>query len=86
MRHRKGERGQGLVEYSLPIALVAITAVAALSMMGRSFYSIFYGISEALQFGCGQVSAETFRHYASPHLHFEIRLGSELVDPASHLP
>ena len=53
-----------MVEYALLIALVAIVAVAALSMMGRSLYTIFYGISEALQFGCGQVSAETFRNYA----------------------
>ena len=64
MRHQKGEPGQGLVEYALLIALVAIVSVAALSMMGRSLFTIFYGISEALEFGCGQVSAETFRNYA----------------------
>ncbi len=40
MRHQKGERGQGLVEYALLIALVAIIAVAALSTMGRSLYTI----------------------------------------------
>jgi Flp pilus assembly pilin Flp len=40
MRHQKGERGQGLVEYALLIALVAIIAVAALSMMGRSLHTI----------------------------------------------
>jgi Flp pilus assembly pilin Flp len=30
------ERGQGLVEYSLVIALVALAAVVALSLMGSS--------------------------------------------------
>jgi murein DD-endopeptidase MepM/ murein hydrolase activator NlpD len=44
--------------------LIAIVAIAALTLLGRNLYSIFYGISEALQFGCGSVSAQTFRSYA----------------------
>jgi len=56
--------GQGLVEYALLLALVAIVAAAALLLLGRSLYTTFYGLTEALQFGCGQVSQETFRSYA----------------------
>jgi len=60
----RNERGQGLVEYALLLALVAIVAIAALLWFGRNVYTLFYGITEALQFGCGQVSNETFRSYA----------------------
>jgi murein DD-endopeptidase MepM/ murein hydrolase activator NlpD len=63
-RARGRERGQGLVEYALLIALVAIVVVGAAFLLGRSLYTVFYGIAEALQFGCGMVSAETFRSYA----------------------
>ena len=58
------QRGQGLVEYALLLALVAIVAIAALFLLGRNLYTIFYGLTEALQFGCGQVSHDTFRSYA----------------------
>jgi len=58
------ERGQGMIEYALLIALIAIVAVAALSIMGQSISTIFYGIGEALQSRCGNVTASTFRSYA----------------------
>jgi murein DD-endopeptidase MepM/ murein hydrolase activator NlpD len=64
MPARARERGQGTVEYALLVALIAILVVAALWMLGQSLYSIFYGIAEALQFRCGQVSEATFRSYA----------------------
>jgi murein DD-endopeptidase MepM/ murein hydrolase activator NlpD len=64
MLRRKGRKGQGLVEYALLLALVAIVAAAALLLLGRSLYTVFYGLTEALQFGCGQVSQQTFRSYA----------------------
>ena len=64
MSVRVRERGQGTIEYALILVLVAIVAIAALSLLGQSIYTVFYGISEALQFGCGQVSRETFRSYA----------------------
>ena len=60
----KNNRAQGLVEYALLLALVAMVALAALFLFGRSLYTTFYGLSEALQFGCGQVSIATFRSYA----------------------
>jgi murein DD-endopeptidase MepM/ murein hydrolase activator NlpD len=58
------ERGQGSVEYALLIALVAIVVIAALWLLGQSLSTVFYGIAEAIQFGCGQVSLQTFRSYA----------------------
>jgi len=58
------ERGQGMIEYALLIALVAIVVVAALSILGQSLSTIFYGIAEALQSQCGHVTASTFRSYA----------------------
>ncbi len=42
------ESGQGLVEYALIIALVAIFLVAALTVMRGSIVSIFTRISDAL--------------------------------------
>jgi murein DD-endopeptidase MepM/ murein hydrolase activator NlpD len=58
------ERGQGMVEYALLIALIAIVVVAVLSMLGQSLYNVFYGITEALQSQCGKVGEQTFRSYA----------------------
>ncbi len=58
------ERGQGTVEYALLLVLIAIVVAAALWMLGQSLYTVFYGISEALQFECGRVSEQTFRSYA----------------------
>ena len=58
------ERGQGMIEYALLIALVAIVVIAALSILGQSLSTVFYGIAEALQSNCGQVGANTFRSYA----------------------
>ncbi len=58
------ERGQGMIEYALLIALIAIVVILALSILGQSISSIFYGIAEALQSNCGSVTASTFRSYA----------------------
>jgi murein DD-endopeptidase MepM/ murein hydrolase activator NlpD len=59
-----GEQGQGTVEYVLLLALIAIVVIGALSLLGNSLGTVFYGIAEALQFGCGEVSRQTFRSYA----------------------
>ena len=45
---RRAERGQGLVEYALIIALVAVVVIAALVLLGPAISSIFMTISSAL--------------------------------------
>ncbi len=45
---RFGERGQGLVEYSLIIALVAIVVIAILVLMGPQIGQIFSTITNGL--------------------------------------
>jgi len=40
----KNEKGQGLTEYALIIALVAIVAVAALTLLGGEIDAIFNSI------------------------------------------
>ena len=45
---RKAERGQGLVEYSLIIALVAIVVIAILVLMGPQIGQIFSTITNGL--------------------------------------
>ena len=45
---RRAERGQGLVEYALIIALVAVVVIAALVLLGPAISSIFVNISSAL--------------------------------------
>lgn len=42
------DRGQGLVEYALIIALVAIVVIAALVLLGPAISSIFVHINSAL--------------------------------------
>jgi murein DD-endopeptidase MepM/ murein hydrolase activator NlpD len=64
MQNQESAGGQGLVEYALLVALIGLIAAAALILMGGSLRTVFYGISEALQSGCGQVSNQTFRSYA----------------------
>ena len=41
-------RGQGLVEYALIIALVAIVVIAALVLLGPAISSVFVNINSAL--------------------------------------
>lgn len=44
----RDEKGQGLTEYALIIALVAIVAVAALTLLGGQIDSIFGSITTEL--------------------------------------
>ena len=48
MRFLRNERGQGLTEYALIIALVAIVAVAALTLLGGQIDAIFGSITTQL--------------------------------------
>lgn len=48
MLSRRSSRGQGLVEYALIIALVAIVVIAALVLLGPAISSIFVHINSAL--------------------------------------
>jgi pilus assembly protein Flp/PilA len=45
---KRVNRGQGLVEYALIIALVAIVVIAALVLLGPQISSIFVNINSAL--------------------------------------
>jgi pilus assembly protein Flp/PilA len=45
---QKAQRGQGLVEYSLIIALVAIVVIAILVLMGPQIGKIFSTITNGL--------------------------------------
>lgn len=45
---RKGQKGQGLVEYALIIALVAIVVIAILVLMGPQIGQIFSTITHGL--------------------------------------
>ena len=47
---KKCEKGQGLTEYALIMALVAIAAVAALTIFGNTITTTIYGaITDALE-------------------------------------
>jgi len=45
---RRQDRGQGLVEYALIIALVAVVVIATLILLGPQINSIFQTISNNL--------------------------------------
>ncbi len=47
-KNRKQQQGQGLVEYSLIIALVAIVVIAVLVLMGPAIGQIFSAITGGL--------------------------------------
>ena len=44
----KSEDGQGMVEYGLIIALVAVVAIAGLILLGPQIREMFIGISKKL--------------------------------------
>jgi pilus assembly protein Flp/PilA len=46
--HRKAQRGQGLVEYALIIALVAVIVIAILIVLGPQIGQIFSTITAGL--------------------------------------
>ena len=48
MKFFKNEKGQGLTEYALIIALVAIVAVAALTLLGGQISGIFGNVTNQL--------------------------------------
>jgi pilus assembly protein Flp/PilA len=45
---RREERGQGMVEYSLILALVSVAAIGTLTTMGTNVKSVFTNSSNAL--------------------------------------
>lgn len=47
-RFFKDESGQGMVEYALIIALIAIVVIAVLSALSGSITKVFEGSSDAL--------------------------------------
>jgi pilus assembly protein Flp/PilA len=50
-RFFKDESGQGMVEYGLIIALVAVVVIVGLSALGTKAGSLFSGISDKLTMG-----------------------------------
>ena len=61
------EEGQGLVEYSLILVLVAVVVMAVLTILGPQVGSVFSRVTIALSFGSGpitSVSAERTGHGA----------------------
>ena len=44
----KDESGQGMVEYALIIALIAIVVIAVLAALGGSITDVFQGSADAL--------------------------------------
>lgn len=53
----KSEKGQGMVEYGLIIALVAIAVIAAVILLGDNIKGIFTRTSDALNSGAASTVA-----------------------------
>lgn len=45
----KSEKGQGMVEYGLIIALIAVVVAGALTPLGREIVNLFNGVVTKLQ-------------------------------------
>ena len=50
-RFWKKEEGQGMVEYGLIIALVAVVVIVGLTALGGKANSLFSGVSDKLSLG-----------------------------------
>ena len=44
----KGQRGQGLAEYALILALIAVLAIAAITFMGGSINTMLSNLGKAM--------------------------------------
>ena len=47
----KNEEGQGMVEYGLIIALVAVVVIVGISLVGNKANTLFSGVSDKLTIG-----------------------------------
>lgn len=47
-RIRRDQRGQGMTEYIIIVALIAIAAIGIVTIFGEDIRQIFYGSSQAL--------------------------------------
>jgi pilus assembly protein Flp/PilA len=54
----KNQKGQGMVEYALIVALIAIVAIAALTPLGNAIRSAFNGIQTSFD-GAASNSADS---------------------------
>ncbi|HEX3630222.1 MAG TPA: Flp family type IVb pilin [Candidatus Dormibacteraeota bacterium] len=45
---RRGERGQGMVEYALILVLIAVVVIAILIVLGNQVQNVFCNISGAI--------------------------------------
>ena len=52
-RFWKNEAGQGMVEYGLIIALVAVVVIVGISLIGTNANTLFSGIAGKLTLGSG---------------------------------
>lgn len=50
----KKEEGQGMVEYALIIALIAIVVILAVTFLGEQIQAIFNSIGDALGLAAGE--------------------------------
>lgn len=48
-RFFKDESGQGMVEYALIIALIAVAVIAAITLLGGNISDMFTDVSDELQ-------------------------------------
>ena len=46
-RFRRGEEGQDLLEYGLLAALIAVVALASVSMVGQTILNVFWSVIAA---------------------------------------
>ncbi len=48
VEQRRGERGQGMIEYALILVLVAIVVIAAVTLLGTRTTALYSNISSGL--------------------------------------
>jgi len=48
LNHLRNEKGQGMVEYGLILALISIAAIAVMTPIGESITTVFQEVSTAL--------------------------------------
>jgi len=59
MFSKNNEKGQGLVEYAIILALVAVVVIGVMSILGPKIGNTFITINASLEFGSGSASPQT---------------------------
>jgi pilus assembly protein Flp/PilA len=59
--HLKNQRGQGLIEYLIIVALVAVAGISVMKVVGQNVHAQFANVANAIQAGHKTIKLDEIR-------------------------